>query len=402
MVITRGGVGQDELRRANVSAVLGRVHITGPVSRARLTAELGLNRSTIGDITAQLVSLGLVREDTPVGLPATSGRRSGRPSLVVSPREDVAVIAVMLDVDRIVVALVGLGGVVLRRSVRSHPRGDHEVRTVVATVVEQVAEVVGAGPVTRCLGVGVSVPGMVRLSDGLVRLAPNLGWVDEPFTTLLAEVLDLPIVADNDANLGVMAEHLRGSAVGASEVVYISGSVGIGGGVLASGRLVRGADGHAGEVGHLLVDSAGESCRCGLVGCWETKAGENQLLSAARRVPGGGPDAVDEVIRAARAGESAAVRAVEDIAHWTGVGLRSVVSAYDPDVIVLGGALCRVWQERGALVVGALTGHGGTAAGAVDIRAAGLGDDSALLGAAELAFAPLLADPLTPAASAPG
>ena len=105
---------------------------------------------------------------------------------------------------------------------------------------------------------------------------------------------------DNDANLGVLAEHLRGAAVGHSDVAYLNGSVGIGGGFLVGGVPLSGARGYAGEVGHLLVDgSSTQQCRCGNVGCWETKVGENQLLTLAGRLPGGGPEGVDEVIAAA-------------------------------------------------------------------------------------------------------
>ncbi|MGA8208645.1 MAG: ROK family transcriptional regulator, partial [Nocardioidaceae bacterium] len=291
----RAVTSQEQVRRANAGALLRWVHANGPTSRAVLTQALGLNRSTIGDLTAQLESLGLVSEQAP-----TSARRAGRPSLVVRPSADVTVVAIMLDVDRITVALVGLGGVELERRTRVHQRGEHDVAHVVETVVQLVRETVPEP--AGCVAVGVSVPGAVRRSDGLVRFAPNLGWTDEPFAELLSSALGLDVHVGNDADLGVLAEHLRGAAVGASNVGYVTGSVGIGGGFLVGGVPLRGADGYAGEVGHLLVDSAGPRCRCGAVGCWETKVGENHLLTGAGRLPGGGPTAVAEVIAAADAG----------------------------------------------------------------------------------------------------
>src|SRR4029078_11360247 len=137
----------------------------------------------------------------------------------------------------------------------------------------------------------------------LVRFAPNLGWSNEPFTDLLSARLGRHVSTGNHANLGVLGEHLRRAAVGFSEVVYLSASVGIGGGFLMGGRPLTGANGYAGEVGHMQVDSEGPVCRCGAVGCWETKVGENVLLRLAGRLPGGGPPAVAEVIAAAQAGE---------------------------------------------------------------------------------------------------
>jgi predicted NBD/HSP70 family sugar kinase len=386
----RSGIGQDELRRNNLSALLTRVHVAGPTSRAELTTALGLNRSTIGDLTSFLEELGLVGEERP-----TAVGRSGRPSLVVVPRADVAVLAVDLGVDRIAVALVGLGGTVLDRRSRVHQRGEHDVAHVVETVGQMAQDVLDAHPEVRCLGAGVAVPGAVRSSDGFVRFAPNLGWVDVPFTELMAARLGREVVAGNDANLGVLAEHLRGAAVGFQEVVYLSGSVGIGGGFLVGGVPLHGASGYAGEIGHLVVDADGPQCRCGNIGCWEMKVGENQLLTGAGRLPGGGPTAVAEVVAAAAAGEERARASLRTVAEWTGVGLRAVVNVFDPQVVVLGGSLAQIWAGAQEWVTDAL--YRTTLVGATEdllLRPAGLGQDSSLLGAAELAFAPLLTDPL--------
>jgi predicted NBD/HSP70 family sugar kinase len=389
-MVRRAGISQDELRRVNVSALLSWVHGHGPTSRAVLTTQLGLNRSTIGDLTSQLEANGLVSEDTPA-----VASRSGRPSLVVTAREDVTVVAIMLDVDRITVALVGLGGIELDRRSRVHQRGEHDVAHVVETVSQLVREVRADPRAARCAGVGVSVPGAVRASDGLVRFAPNLGWTNEPFSDLLSEALGMPVMTGNDADLGVLAEHLRGAAIGVNDVGYVTGSVGIGGGFLVGGVPLRGSEGYAGEVGHLLVDSNGPPCRCGGIGCWETKVGENQLLTGAGRLPGGGPTAVAEVIDAADGGDERAAASLDAVAKWTGVGLRAVVNVFNPEVIVLGGLLARTWRARAGLVDAALN-RGGLISprDRVTLRPAALGDDSALLGAAELAFAPLLADPL--------
>ncbi len=394
-MVTRSGISQEELRRVNLSALLRRVHTEGPTTRAQLTTELGLNRSTIGDLTGQLETLGLVHEGPQTEDPTARGRRLGRPSLVVSARSDVTVLAIALDVDRIDIALVGLGGVVLDRSTRLHERGSHEVEDVVESVSQLSRDLLTHDKPHRCIGVGVSVPGAVRATDGLVRFGPNLGWVDQPFTALLSAELRMPVVTGNDANLGVLAEHVRGAARGVSEVAYISGSVGIGGGFLVGGQLLRGVEGYAGEVGHLPVDRDGRECRCGAIGCWETKIGENELLTGAGRLRGGGPPAVAEVIEAANAGEVRAAESLGNVAAWTGFGLRSVVNIFNPEVIVLGGMLGRVLEARHDLLLDGLGMDTLMPPGRqVQLRVAGLGEDSSMMGAAELAFARLLADPL--------
>lgn len=383
------GVGTEELRRANLRAILQTVHTRGPTTRAVLTKQLGLNRSTIGALTGELQSLGLVSEET-----AAVGGRSGRPSHLVVPRDDNVVVAVDLGVDRIAVALIGLGGEILERRTRTHQRGDHDVEHVVDAVAQMVEEVLSDGPERRCLGVGVSVPGAIRSSDGLVRFAPNLGWVEEPFTALLEKQLGCPVSTGNDANVGVLAERLRGAAVGYSDVAYLSASVGIGGGFLMGGRPLTGASGYAGEVGHMQVDSEGPVCRCGAVGCWETKVGENVLLRAAGWLSGGGPAAVAEVIEAARSGDTRAADAVGEVADWCGVGIRAIVNLFNPEVIVLGGGLAQVWRAAEDRVNEAMSRSTMMSPREdVVIRAALLGDDASLIGAAELAFAPVLDHP---------
>ena len=178
---TPTGVGSEELRRANLRAILQTVHAHGPTTRAALTKQLGLNRSTIGALTGELQSLALVSEET-----SAVGGRSGRPSHLVVPRDDNVVVAVDVGVDRIAVALVGLGGEVLDRRNRTHQRGEHDVDHVVDAVAQMAEDVLRDATGRRCLGVGVAVPGAVRAGDGMVRFAPNLGWVDAPFTDLLA------------------------------------------------------------------------------------------------------------------------------------------------------------------------------------------------------------------------
>ncbi|WGL50402.1 ROK family transcriptional regulator [Nocardioides sp. BP30] len=391
--------GTEELRRTNLRALLRAVHTRGPMTRAELTRLLGLNRSTIGGLTAALIDLGLVAERTAAGA-ASGGARSGRPSHLVVPRSENAVVAIDLGVERVQVALVGLGGTVLDRRVRAHARGEHDVRHVVERVAAMVEDMVAATPPRRFLGIAASIPGAVRLEDGMVQFAPNLGWHGEPFTQMLSHRLGRPVRAGNDANLGVLAEHLRGAALQRQHVIYLSASVGIGGGFLVDGRLLEGATGYAGEVGHLQVDASGPECRCGGIGCWELKVGENRLLALAGREAGGGPEAVAEVIAAADEGEDRARRAIQEVAEWTGIGLRSLINVFNPEVIVLGGSLAQLW-ETAAPVIEEILGRRALLAprAAVAVRPAMLGQDSSLLGAAELAFEPVLDDPQCVAAS---
>ena len=244
------------------------------------------------------------------------------------------------------------------------------------------------------VGVGVGVPGLVRQPDGLVRFAPNLGWVDVPLGEHLAEALGLsvPVVVGNDSDLGAIAERLRGSAVGAANVIYLSGQVGVGGGIVVDGNLMMGAQGYAGEIGHMRVNPKGRACRCGAIGCWETEIGEPARAGRHRvaRHDAGGRDR--------RAGRGRATRrrprASRVVGDWLGVGVANLVNILNPDVVVFGGTLREILPAVRGSVEAALSSALTAPGEHVVLALPALGDDSTLLGAAETAFAPLLDDPL--------
>jgi predicted NBD/HSP70 family sugar kinase len=394
------GARSEDVRRGNLGALLRHVHVHGPTSRSRLTSELALNRSTIGDLTGELVGAGLVREE-PGGpsnrLAAGGTGTGGRPSYVVPPEtERVQALAIDIGVTHLSVARVGLGGQVLSRRDLPHRSTTRRMRDEVRTIGKVARELLGE-TASRAFyaGAGAAVPGMVRARDGMVRQVPNLGWTDVPLGAVLAEELGMPVAVGNDADLGVLAEHVRGAAVGCDDVVYLAGHSGIGAGVFTSGRPLVGHDGYAGEVGHIVVNPDGIECHCGSRGCWETEAGEERLFELAGRPAGGGLAAVREVVAAAGDGDSAAAAAVEHVATWLGRGTAGVVNVFNPEVVILGGALAEVYAAaeptvRAAVQEAALV----PPSEHVRLVPPAFGLDSSLVGAAELAFAPLLADPL--------
>jgi predicted NBD/HSP70 family sugar kinase len=308
------------------------------------------------------------------------------------------VLAVDVGVTHLTVARVGLGGVVLSRWDRTWGRGAGGRRpsTVSSAVVRQAGRLLDEVPLEATVaGVGVAVPGMVRRQDGCVQQAPNLGWRDVPLGAQLADALGLPVGVGNDADLGMRAEHVRGSAAGVDDAVYLSGHSGIGAGILAGGVPLGGRAGFAGEVGHTLVHPGGLVCHCGSTGCWETECGEERLFELAGRQPGGGIAGVREVVAAAAEGDPAAAAALQEVATWLGRGSANVVNILNPEVVILGGALAEVLLAAPDTVRSAFV-HTGLAAlvGGTQLVVPALGSDSTLVGAAELAFEPLLSDPL--------
>jgi predicted NBD/HSP70 family sugar kinase len=382
------GATQDEVRRSNLSTVLRLLHLGGAQTRSQLTAVTGLNRSTVGDLVSALASLGLVRER------AGDVRGVGRPSLVVEPvPNSVAVLALDVRVERTVAALVGLGGEVFARAERRHrDDGRDALIDQVAQVSREVLESLPPG--ASLVGVCAGVPGVVRATDGLVRFAPNLGWTDVPLGESLRVLIGGgrgDVCVRNDADLGVLAEHVRGSARDSSTIVYLAGDIGVGGGVFVDGRPLVGAGGYGGEVGHMRINPGGHTCRCGARGCWETEVGYAALVRAAGDAASGGLMGLLE--RAAR-GDAQVLEAFDTVADWLGMGLVNLVNTFNPQAIVLGGHLGAVYAVAGDRVLEQLDGALPAARDLVRITSSELGGDATLIGASEVAFSLLLEDPV--------
>lgn len=390
--------------------MLRQAHGRGAVSRAELTDTLGLNRSTVGALVGDLVEAGLVVEGRPE--PGEQPGRVGRPSLVVRPAPHAAtVLAVHMDVHLLRVARVGLGGQVIgQRRERLPPGSAPEV--VTRRAAELALELVSEDPLGsddgrgtgRCApptAVTVAVPGTVRALDGTVAVAPHLGWQDAPLAAEMSRALtdlmsvDLPVQVANDADLGVLAERMRGAARGSDHVIYLCGTYGLGGGIVSGGQRLVGSRGFAGEVGHVSVDAAGRACRCGSRGCWESEAMASAWAGPFELDPSA-PDVAAQVLARLAVGDVAARRTRDIVSRSFARGLASVANVFDPDLIVLGDGLwwelwptivddVMPWLQR--LVIPVLRER-------LPVRRAGLGRDSTILGAAELAFTALLADPL--------
>jgi predicted NBD/HSP70 family sugar kinase len=381
----RVAVRPEEIRRHNLSRLLRSIHQHGELTRADLTAAMGLNRSTIGALVADLVALGLVTEYVP------SGRdRAGRPSHVVAPRADGPyVLAVEVAVERIVT--------VHERRTTAIEGAERLPQAVVDQIVADAGWLADRLPGSQGpVGIGVSIPGTVRRRDGFVEHAPNLNWRAVPFAAQLADRLprQLDVQAGNDADLGAVAEHQRGAAIGYDHLVYLNGSVGVGSGIIAEGSQLHGVGGYAGEIGHMTMNPDGPPCHCGSTGCIETYIGEHALLRAAGVTDRHGPRAVAAVFEAAAAGEERAVSAVRTVAIWLGRCLANVVNCFNPQAIVVGGSLAEVVRLDRVSVETELDRRAMAAARAgVQVLLPGLDQDSALIGAAELAFQTLLTSP---------
>jgi glucokinase len=248
-------------------------------------------------------------------------------------------------------------------------------------------------------GVGVAAAGFVDSAGERVMFAPHLPWQGEPLRDLLEARLGCPVLLDNDANCAARAEAHHGAARGASSALMITMGTGIGGAVLLGGQVLRGANGMAGEFGHMQVVPDGQDCECGKSGCWEQYSSGNALVRNARalmveqpsvlaEMTDGNPDRVTGpmVTSAAEEGDLVARRAFATVGDWLGVGTANLVAALDPELVVIGGGVSAAGDK---LLEPARAALQRTLVGAAhrripDLVGARLGPEAGMIGAALL------------------
>ncbi|MEG0161705.1 MAG: ROK family transcriptional regulator [Aurantimicrobium sp.] len=395
--MTTKGSNREDIRRHNLSAVLTLLSRTGQMPRSALTELTGLNRSTISDLVTELEDLGLVTESEAV---TTQG--VGRPSLMVSPAEEVVAFAVNPDIDAITVGVVSFSGKVIakvRQATSVQPAATTAAETA-NKLIEQLRKDLPAN--YRIAGIGVAIPGQVRHADGVVRLAPHLNWVEVPFARMLQQLTGLPVYIDNDASLGSLAERDFGAGKGFREIVYLFGSAGgIGGGVIHDGIPLRGAAGYAGELGHVRISDSPNEDGSGLTGTLESLVRRDVLLNALGLI-----NADDEQLAAALAADkSAKVRKIiEAQIDALAIAVGNYVNIFNPEVILLAGYLSTLFAYDSDRLLSRFRWSSLTASqDRMVVRQAALGANLLMVGAAGLALAPLVNAPastqLTPVRS---
>ena len=276
----------------------------------------------------------------------------------------------------------------------------HDVRETEDVIAEVVAELSARHEVSA---VGIGAAGWIGADRATVLFSPHLAWRNEPLRDALAEAIGVPVVVENDANAAAWAEYRFGAARDARVAVMVTLGTGIGGGLVVSGILYRGAFGVGCEYGHMSVVPDGRRCACGNRGCWEMYASGTALARDARelaaiapvsahrlmQLANGDPDQLTGplVTQAAREGDPAAVEIYTAMGRWLGRGLANLAAVIDPTVFVIGGGV----SEAGDLLLvparqafsESLTGRGFRPV--ADVRLAELGPEAGLVGAADLA-----------------
>lgn len=360
-------------RDINRDIILELIRFRQPVSRVELARFSGLQPSTVSDIVEQLLGEGWVSEGALV-----RGAR-GRPSTMLTVNDSVLMFAVDIRPDRAIVAVVDLAGRFLSRQ-NVMTVSDPELS--MKRIIEQMRALRSQYPGNRFEGIGVSVPGRVHPETQQLLLAPNLNWGAFDIKRALEEGLDLQAEIENDANACLLSETWSGRLGGVQTAVLVAVSEGVGTAILGGGQLLCGFNGLAGEFGHIQTDPHGLLCGCGKRGCWEVAASSRAALRVYEELnPEHRSVNIYTLLRLTEEGDPMAIEAVSRQAKAIGNGLRLVIAAISPELILITGEITSVWERFGPIIEAELQ-HATLAGPAPRLATAGDGESARLHGAA--------------------
>ncbi|MBO4208897.1 ROK family transcriptional regulator [Micromonospora echinofusca] len=333
-----------DVRATNRAVVLRHVRDHAPCSRADIATHTGLNKATVSSLVAELIGYRLLRET------GVTENRVGRPAtMLVLDGEPYAALGMQVSADELVVVAIDPGGnrlLTWQRAFTTLTATAGETVTALAALARRaLSRVTGQG--RQVLGLTVGIPGLVD-TTGAVPLAAALGWHDVPLAVDLRKALRepaFPVTVDNEANLAVLAEQRHGGHADTADLVHLTGTAGIDAGIVVAGRLLRGARGFTGAVGHLPLDPTGPPCRCGRRGCLEAYAGLPALVD--RLLPDPAQDdpvtdftpEIDRIRALARAGEPTVLTGLAETGRHLGHGVALLAGVVNPATVLLGGHL---------------------------------------------------------------
>jgi predicted NBD/HSP70 family sugar kinase len=339
------GINSKVGRNINRAIVLNSIREKQPISRAKISRITKLNKSTVSSIVSNLISEDLVAEDVfrnqevgrnPINLRVKSGSH--------------LVGAIYFESAKTELALVDLDGTVVSKAeIKTDPTSpDQFARLCVRKLILLRKEFA----TQRFRGIGVTVAGIVDSVNSRVVYAPNLGWENIELGKIIREyVPDVEMISiENDANASALAELLLGkNGIRSTNLVFLSVGTGIGAGILVDNRILSGSSHAAGELGHVMVTEGGEMCSCGKRGCWEVYASDRATLrryAEIRRLPKDQLShlTISDVVELAKKGDAAATNALSTTARYIGWGIASIIRAFDPEVIVIGGLITNIWD----------------------------------------------------------
>jgi predicted NBD/HSP70 family sugar kinase len=340
-------------RQINRNLIFNQIRTRQPISRADLARVSGLQRSTVSLIVEELLAERWIAEGSTGRLPR------GRRPIFLNVSSQRGVLALDIHPSQTTLAVADLGGRIITQNLIALPA---DPQMVIGTILDAIREMISANKERSFDGVGISLPGRLDLSatgsaPGHSRatmpiFAPNIRWPIAQIKSRVEQATGLPVVADNVANACALSEVWFGDSDGMHDLVVVNVSEGLGTGIFANGRILRGESGSAGEFGHVQMDPNGLPCGCGSRGCWETLAANPAGLRYYAEATNRTVPTFEDFLKLAEAGDPAAEKAVERMCAALGRGMHMIASALGPAEIIVVGDITTLWHIAGPLIEG--------------------------------------------------
>ena len=329
-------------RQINRNLLFNLIRTQQPISRADLARVSGLQRSTVSLIVEDLIKQRWILEVSVALTP-----RGRRPTFL-SLNDRRVVVALDIHPGQTTVAIADLGGRIVTQNLIELPE---ETKKVVPAIVAGIRNMIALHKDKSIDGIGICLPGRTDPNMQELIFAPNLKWPLSNLKSKIEEATGLPVVMDNVANACALSEVWFGNSDGTHDLVVVNISEGIGTGIFVNGELLRGADGMAGEFGHIEISADGPRCGCGNFGCWEVMASNRAGIRYYGEITGvASMPSFDQLLKQSQLGDKAAVEALTKMTFNIGKGIRMIVAALAPKEIVVVGDITTVWHHFGRMI----------------------------------------------------
>ncbi|KYH28166.1 MULTISPECIES: ROK family transcriptional regulator [Clostridium] len=328
-----GTLGHSDIKINNKKRIIKLLSKERELTKLDISRMLDISVTTVTTIVGELKEEGIVEE---AGMATSTGGR--KPVIIRFLPDSRYSIGVDLGRDYIRAVLVNLDGKIIEdRTMELLEINNLEVLSIMKRLIQELLDT-SEDVHKKLLGIGFSLPGIINEKEFRLELATNFRLKDISFKEIQEE-FNLPIYLENEANAGALAECKLGIAKDLSNLIYISITEGVGGGIIINNDMYKGRNNKAGEIGHMTIIKGGRTCNCGKKGCWETYASNRALIRDYNEKSKENVNKISDIIKKFEIGEEKAVQVVEDYTDYLVEGIQNLVFIFNPDYIVIGGEI---------------------------------------------------------------
>ena len=327
------GVNPQLVKIKNRNLILRLIYERGSISRQEISRLIGLTPATVTNITGELLEKGFITELSNFREKSSAGRKAV--PLAINPTA-----GYVIGVDiRPKIVRMSISDLLGRLSnIESFPYNSNRDE-LIETLVEKLQVLTEDRDI---LGIGIGVPGLVDSSSGEVKISPNLGWKNLNLSGPIEKSLRIPVTVENNVRVMALGERWFGKGKKSDNFILVYVSLGVGSGIVISGKIYKGINNSAGEIGHTVVSEDGELCNCGKKGCLETFASARAIVKNFKGTSLDEDSDIDEIKSAIEKGDKRAIEIVNRAGHYLGVGISNLVNILDPEMIILAGRVIRL------------------------------------------------------------